>query len=110
MMLRKQVPRGKNCPKHTLSADGRVSKTYLGQSLAPQSISGRKQIDYRDRVSHPQLVGLQALTYSEQEGQYHNGRVLLGWLYIYRDLGIEVDVETDKGEKILDSDYGDYQW
>jgi hypothetical protein len=88
MMLRKQVPRGKNCPKHTLSADGRVSKTYLD----------------------PQLVGLQALTYSEQEGQYHNGRVLLGWLYIYRDLGIEVDVETDKGEKILDSDYGDYQW
>ena len=51
---------------------------------------------------------MQVLISSEQERQHNDGCVLLGWLYVYRDLGIEMDVKADKGETILDRDYGDY--
>ena len=52
---------------------------------------------------------MQVLISSEQERQHYNGCVLSGWLYIYRDLGIEVDVKADKGKAILDRDYGHHQ-
>jgi hypothetical protein len=54
------------------------------------------------------MVKRRTLINSKQERQYHDGRVLLGWLYVYRDLGIEVDVEADKGKKVLDCHYRDH--
>jgi hypothetical protein len=56
------------------------------------------------------MVKRRTLINSKQERQYHDGRFLLGWVDVYRDLGIEVDVKADQGETFLDRDYGDYQW